>query len=80
MSGQGRVSPSTGYGGMGVAGHNGPVGVGGASPGTEGLATRNELPVQPQPPVKMLCKTPGCSFYPMHEFHGYCKNCYTPKQ
>ena len=33
-------------------------------------------PTPEDPPVKMLCRSVGCSFYPISEFGGYCKNCF----
>ena len=53
---------------------------GGRHPG-EATGIRSGDPEEDhEKPVKVLCPTPGCSFYRIEEFGGYCKNCYTEQR
>ena len=56
---------------------------GGASGGHPGEVTGIRLgdPEEDhKEPAKALCPTPGCSFYGIEEFGGYCKNSYTEQR
>ena len=54
--------------------YNGGVGYG----ATCGINPSEPARLPKEPPPKMLCRAPGCSYYPVLEYNGYCYNCFKP--